>query len=313
MEQKRLVEERAQLFTIIHQQNEQLSELNSQLEAKVRQRTEQLRQSFKKLENAHQSLNRQYTETIKTFARIIEMRPGIKSGHATFIAEVSHKVAAQMNMPESEKKNVLYAGLLLQIGKMRFADSLFNQAFFAMSSTVRDQYLSHAPEGEALLKNMPMLKDAATLIRYQFEQFNGSGYPEGRKGDDIPRGARILAVVRDYISYLEGSMTGQTMTVADVIGRLKNKKGAFYDPDVVDAFLQVLTQMEKQAARPVVEIAWSKLEPGMEIDEISYNGRMFLKDCIIDKAKIYEVISLREKVGDKLKVKVRLGDADHVA
>jgi response regulator RpfG family c-di-GMP phosphodiesterase len=307
--QKRMAEERIQLFEIINQQNQQLKDFNSQLEAKVEQRTEQLKSSLQQIDIANKTLKKQYTDTIKTFARIIEMRPGIKSGHAKYIAEVSFKVATRMDVAEQEKKHILYAGLLLQIGKMGFEDSLLSKPFYSMTQETRERYLSHAVEGESLLKSMAQLKEAGRLIRHQFEYYDGSGYPQGLLGDQIPLGSRILAVVRDYLSFLEGSMTGKSMTVSDVLTRLKNKKSIFYDAIVVDAFLTVLSQMETEACRPVVEISWTKLKPGMEIEEIRYEGRVFLKDCVLDKAKIYEIVQLRQKVGDKLEVKVRLGEA----
>ncbi|MBN2357474.1 response regulator [candidate division KSB1 bacterium] len=311
LEQKRLSEERGQLFEIIDEQNRQLKGLNAQLEEKVEQRTAQLKASFKQLDKAHQTLKKQYTDTIKTFARIIEMRPGIKSGHAKYIAEVAHKVAGKLALPDEDKKTILYAGLLFQIGKIGLDDRLLSQPFYTMTRDIRERYLSHAPEGEALLKSMAPLRDAAVLIRYQFEHFDGSGYPEGLAGEQIPLGARILAVVRDYLSFLEGTMTGQTMTVADVLSRLRSKKATFYDPQVVDAFIEVLTQMEVETVRPLVDISWTQLEPGMEIDEVRYNGRLFLKNCVLDKAKIYEIVALRERVGDKLEIKARLGDASN--
>ncbi len=306
---KRLLEEREHLFTIINRQNQQLKELNDQLEAKVEQRTEQLRASFKQLEGAHKTLKKQYTDTIKTFARIIEIRPGIKSGHGKFIAEVAFKVADRLGLADEDKKNVLYAGLLLQIGKLGLDDGVLNQPFYTMSSKVRERYLSHALEGEALLTNMPPLQQAALLVRHQFEHFDGSGDPQGLVAEQIPFGSRILSVVRDYVSYLEGSMTGHSMSVADVIARIEKKKNAFYDPQVVDAFVDVLSQMEGRTVRPVVELSWTKLEPGMEVEEIRVEGRLFLKDCILDKEKIYEIVALREKVGDRLEIKVRVGNA----
>jgi len=308
--QKRMADERVQLFAIINQQNLQLKDFNRQLEEKVEQRTEQLKKSLKQIDNAHKTLKKQYTDTIKTFARIIELRPGIKSGHAKYIAEIAYKIASKLGLPEEQKKNILYAGLLLQIGKIGLDDDVLSQPFYSMSTEMRHRYLSHALEGEALLKDMAQLKEAALLIRHQFERFDGSGYPNGLIGDQIPVGSRILQVIRDYISFLEGSMTGHRMTVADVNSRLINKKGSFYDPLIIDTFIAVLTEMEAQTIRPVVEISWTKLQPGMEVEEIRYDDRLFLKDCILDKAKIYDIVALREKVGDKLQIKVRLGEAD---
>ena len=307
IEEKRLREERVQLFEIIHKQNAQLKDLNGNLEAKVEQRTGQLKTSFRQLDKAHGTLKKQYTDSIKTFAKIIEMRPGIRSGHSTYIANFSRLVAIKLGMSEIDTKSILYAGLLLQIGKMGLADELLSQAFFEMKAETRNSYLKHALEGESLLKEMVQLKDASTLIKYQFEHFDGSGFPDGLSNQQIPRGARILNVVRDYIAFLEGSMTGKSMSVEDVQERLIKKKDTFYDPVIVDTFLAVLKETKDENERPVVEISWTKLEPGMEVAEVYYDDRLYLKNCILEKKKIYDIVALREKVGDKLIIKIRLG------
>ncbi|NOQ76602.1 MAG: response regulator [Methylococcaceae bacterium] len=313
IEEKRLREERVQLFEIIHQKNAQLEDLNSHLEEKVEQRTVQLKNSFKQLDKAHISLKRQYTDSIKTFAKIIEMRPGIRSGHSTYIANFSRRVAIQLKMSDEEVKSILYAGLLLQIGKMGFPDDLISQPYFLMAAGNRENYLRHAVEGESLLKEMEQLKDAAILIKYQFEHFDGSGYPEGLLGENIPKGARILHVVRDYISFMEGSMTGETMSVSDVKTRLLEKKDTYYDPVIVDTFLEILKETKDDSVRPIVEIPWTQLLSGMEVAEIHYDDRLYLKDCVLEKKDIYDIVALREKVGDKLVIKIRLGVGENVS
>ncbi len=313
IEEKRLREERIQLFEIIHQQNAQLKDLNSHLEEKVEQRTTQLKTSFRKLDKAHKTLKKQYTDSIKIFAKIIEMRPGIRGGHSTYIANFSRRIAVKLDMPEDDIKSIIYAGLLLQIGKMGLSDELLSQPYFLMKTQARKSYLKHALEGEALLKQMAQLKDAATLIKYQFEHFDGKGYPDGLHGQQIPLGARILNVVRDYIAFIEGSMTGKTMSVEEVKNRLNSKKESFYDPVVVDTFLEVLEETKADSDRPVVEMPWIQLEQGMEVVEVFYDDRVYLKDCILDKKKIYNIVALREKVGDKLVIKIRLGAGEHVS
>lgn len=307
IDEKRLREERVLLFDIIHKKNAQLKDLNSNLEDKVEQRTGQLKTSFRQLDKAHETLKKQYTDSIKTFAKIIEMRPGIRGGHSTYIANFSRLVAIKLGLAEDDTKSILYAGLLLQIGKMGFSDKLLSQPYFEMKTQERNSYLKHALEGESLLKGMAQLKDAATLIKYQFEHFDGTGYPDGIHGQQIPRGSRILNVVRDYLSYIEGSMTGAGMSVEDVQERLIKKKDSFYDPVIVDTFLAVLKETKDDNVRPVVEISWTQLEPGMEVAEIYYDDRLYLRDCILEKKKIYDIVALREKVGDKLVVKIRLG------
>lgn len=305
--QKRLRDERRQLFDIIHRQNQELKDLNASLEDKVEKRTEQLKKSLQRLDQANDALKKQFSDSIKAFARIIEMRPGIKSGHAKYIAENARDVALRMNMDAADIKDVVYAGLLLQIGKMSLPDNLLNLPLFKMNSQQKIHYLSHAQEGRNLLKGVERLHAAAQLISHQYEHCDGSGHPAGLLGKDIPLGARILAVIRDYINHLEGSITGTAMTSEQVKNHLLSKKHKEYDPDVVDAFLCLLAESESADERPVIEISWTQLQSGMEAAEVFCNDVLYLKNQILTEKNIEDILNLR-KHAKSLILRIRLGN-----
>ena len=101
-------------------------------------------------------------------------------------------------------------------------------------------FLKHALEGEALLEDMAQLKETRVLIKHQYERYDGSGFPDKLVGGKIPLGSRILAVLRDFISFKEGYMTGTKMTEVEVKELLIQKKKSYYDPNVVDTFLAII-------------------------------------------------------------------------
>jgi response regulator RpfG family c-di-GMP phosphodiesterase len=304
LEQKCLREERDRLSAVISQQNEQLKALNEHLEERVEQRTAQLDQ-------ANSSLKKQYADSIKAFSRIIEMRPGIKGGHSKYIAENAHSVAKKLNLKDEEIRNIIYAGLLLQIGKMTLPDNLLAQPFYAMNAQQKMSYLKHAQEAAPLLKGLEQLDSAVTLIHYQYEHYDGSGSPTGLAGEDIPLGSRILSVISDYVAYLEGAMTGKPMPVVDVRKRLRDLKMKYYDPKVVDIFLQHLEEVAPaDNSRPIIEIAWTDLRAGMEIEEISYEDQIYLKNCIISERMVNSILKLRANKGTSPLIRIRLGEND---
>jgi response regulator RpfG family c-di-GMP phosphodiesterase len=303
LEQKRLREERDRLAAVICQQNDQLTLLNEHLEERVKQRTAQLDQ-------ANSRLKKQYTDSIKAFSRIIEMRPGIKGGHSKYIAENAQRVAKKLNLKNGEIGNIFYAGLLLQIGKMTLPDKILAQPFHTMDAQQKTDYLKHAQEAAPLLKGLAQLDAAVTLIRYQYEHYDGSGSPDGLIGEEIPLGSRILSVISDYIAYLEGSMTGKPMPVADVRKRLHDLKMKYYDPKIVDIFLQHLQEIATaDNTRPIIEISWAQLRAGMEIEEIAYEGQTYLKNCIISEHMINSILNIRANKGMSPLIRVRLGES----
>ncbi|TRW89712.1 HD domain-containing phosphohydrolase [Candidatus Methylobacter oryzae] len=334
LEQKRLREERDRLSELVHQQNKELKELNEHLEEKVEQRTEQLKNTMQHLDQANNNLKKQYIDSIKAFSRIIEMRPGIKSGQSKYIAEKSLLVARKLGMSTEEKQNIFYAGLLIQIGKMSLQDSLLSEPYYSIPLADIRRYLNHAVEGETLLKGLTQLKGASIFIRHQYERYDGSGFPDSLAKQKIPLGSRILSVVGDYISYLEGAMTGEAMSVSATINQLMSRKESYYDPEVIDAFIQVLREdadveediivekpsLEKSwrnsrlfdvsnttVERPVVEISWIQLKPGMEIESVYFEGKPYIRNCVIDHKTISNINSLRENTGKNPVIKIRVG------
>jgi len=310
LEQKRLRDERQQLFEIINRQNRQLKELNASLEEKVEKRTEQLKTSLLRIDQAHDALKKQYTDSVKVFAKTIEMRPGIKSGHAKYIAENAREVALRMNMDAAEIKDIVYAGLLLQIGKMSLPDTLLTMPLMAMNSQQKKRFLNHALEGQSLLKGIEQLQPAAALISHQYEHYDGSGHPAGLSGKDIPKGARILTVIRDYITYLDGSITGTAMTTEQVKSRLFSKKNSLYDPEAVDLFLALLAESESDDERPVIEISWTQLQPGMEAAEIICNDVLYLKDQILTDKNVEDILNLRKHTKNLI-LRIRMGNEEN--
>jgi response regulator RpfG family c-di-GMP phosphodiesterase len=339
LEQKRLREERDRLSDIVHQQNNELKTLNEHLEEKVEQRTEQLSNAMQQLDRANKHLRKQYIESIKAFSRIIEMRPGIKSGQSKYIAEKALLVARELGMDEEDKQNIFYAGLLIQIGKMSLQDSLLAEPYYSIPLIDKSRYLKHAVEGEALLKGLTQLKGASILIRHQYERYDGSGLPDGLARQKIPLGSRILNVVGDYIAYLDGSMTGEAMPVSAAINQLTSRKESYYDPDVIDVFIKILKEdvtfveeeevVEVPAVKkswrtsklfsgqqsganggersPILEITWIQLKPGMEVVSVYFEGKPYIRNCVIDQKMINNIIALRENTGVSPVIKIRTG------
>ncbi len=307
----------------------------TQAEHRLSISAKKLKLTVQHLETANEDLKKQSTDSIKVFAQIIEMRSGIKSEQSKHIIEKAMLVARDIGMNAEDSKNLMYAGFLMKIGKISFPDSLLEKPFHSVPLADKQRYLKHAVEGEALLNRLPQLKGASVLIRHQYERYDGSGLPDGLAKQNIPLGARILSAVSDYISYLDGSMTGETMSVNAAIGQLIERKGSYYDPDIVDALINVLQDsiaeesvaMErpevkkswksgslrnKQKAkkfaelRQIVEIPWPQLRVGMALDSVYFGDKPYIRNCVVDKKIIGDIFSLSERIGKDPIIKIRL-------
>jgi len=300
------VHERACLIQQNEDNKKQLETLNHQLEIKVEERTEQLKTAMNGLDFANQSLKQQNIETIRMLSRIIELRPGLNKGHSKFVAEKSTLVAKEMGLEESDVQNITIAGLLLQIGKMSIADKILSKPFYTLQTHERKEFIQHPLKGEKLLKGMAHLKEAAFLIRCQYEKFDGTGVPDGLRGEEIPLGARILAVIQDFYNYMNGITTGKKMVMSDVVKQLMRFNGKAYDPEILKLFVLVVTGRPYQPRKLIVDTEWFKLQEGMHIAKVKYKDITYIKNVVATAEILEQIKKLRYKMGAGLIIKVQV-------
>lgn len=300
LERKYLEQERARLAALTQRQNDELKELNVHLEDKVRARTAEIEQMMGMLESAHDSLKRSYTASIKVFASLIEMRESRTSGHARRVAELARALAIDLGMGDTEARDVLYAGLLHDIGKIGFPDTLLVKPFNALVGPERDQVMTHTVIGQAVLMSLESLSTAATFIRSHHERFDGKGYPDGLAGEAIPLGARILNVANDFDALQLGTLLPQRVARPDAIAYIMQHRGSRYDPRVVDAFSKRVRTSDEPSQRVREEKLFSdQLRPGMVLaqDVITKDGMLLLsRDYVLDDKVIQKMRMLEQQL-----------------
>lgn len=308
LERKRLEEVKRHLEEFIQKQNEDLKQLNENLEERVVARTNELHQTMGFLEQAYESLKRQYRESIKVFATLMEMREGTVAGHSRRVADLARKVAQRLGLSDDDAQQILYAGLLHDIGKMCLPDNLINKPFESLPASDRDKVTRHPMLGQAVLMALEPLRKAAALIRSHHEYYDGSGYPEGISGEDIPLGARILAVVSDYDALQLGTLTELRLSAPEAQKVIFENSGKLYDPKVVNNFLDVINESERITGQKQSIIKASELRAGMVLarDLITHEGVLLLsKDYMLDEQLIHTVRYIEEGLNCKLDIHVR--------
>ena len=240
LEGKYLERERLRLQKLTELQNKQLQDINLNLEEKVKARTEEVRQTMGQLQVAHTSLKKNYVSTIKVFSNIIELHEGGESTFTRNVADLSQKIAKHVGMSDDEVQQVIFASLLRNIGKIGFSSELNKKAFNSLSSEETKQVLKHPVIGQGILMSLDYLQSAATLIRHQYEQYNGQGYPDKLKASDIPIGARIITLANDYYAQQFGLLSSQRLSIAESLDYTKRNSGVIYDPKLVGVLFDLL-------------------------------------------------------------------------
>ena len=297
LERQFLERDRNRLLELTSRQNDELKELNASLEHKVELRTKELSETMTSLEAAHANLKTSYITAVKVFANLLEVREKSMAGHSRRVAEQARMLAQKMGLPPQESEAVLFAGLLHDIGKIGLSDQLINKPFQSLTPAEREKVALHPVIGQALLMSMEYLQGAAQLIRCHHERYDGQGFPDKLRSESIPLGARILSVVNDFDALQRGALLSARYSPEKSQDFLVENKRKRYDPDVVDAFLEMLgNSVFKNDSVEEVVMRSDELEEGMVLsrdlqtrdDVLLLSGGYILDKKLIEKIRQFE-------------------------
>jgi len=198
------------------------------LEEMVSQRTQQLQAAMTELERSHSA-------TLEALGGAIDLRDGPTAGHSRRVLLYSIKIAEAIGGMEDQLKTLGMGAWLHDIGKLAIPDSILLKPA-ALDEQERQIMEHHVQLGYDLVKGIPFLADAAEIILAHHERHNGSGYPRGLHGKDIPISARIFAVADSFDAMTShrpyrSALPAQTARRVIAAGR-----GELFDPEIVDAF-----------------------------------------------------------------------------
>ncbi len=204
--------------------NAKLSRFNQELENTVRERTTQLQEA--------------YDMTISGWASMLELRDQETIGHSQRVTEMTVHLARKMGIEDEELIHIRRGALLHDIGKMGIADSILlkpGPLTEAEQAVVRQ----HSLYAYERLKDIPFLQPALAIPRYHHEKWDGRGYNEGLKGEQIPLAARIFAVVDVWDALSYDRPYRNAWPKEKVRAYISEQSGKHFDPAVVEMFLQL--------------------------------------------------------------------------
>ena len=146
-----------------------------------------------------------------------------------------------MGLDEKAVENIYQAGILHDIGKIGTTDHVLGR-LGKLSRKEMKQIREHPALGADILSPLTFFCDIEPLVRHHHERYDGGGYPDGKKGDQIPLGARILAVCDAFETMITGRPNIPKKEPAQAADDLKQGVGTRFDPDVVQAFFRVLQE-----------------------------------------------------------------------
>lgn len=191
-----------------------------------------------KLQRSNVELSLAYEATIEGWSHALELRDRETEGHTQRVTELTLRLARRMGVPENELVHIRRGALLHDIGKLAIPDSiLFKEG--DLTDAEWEVMRKHPVYAYQLLSPIPYLRPALDIPYYHHERWNGSGYPFGLRGEQIPLAARIFAVVDVWDALRSDRPYRKAWPDAKTIEYIRSQAGIGFDPQVVAAFLEL--------------------------------------------------------------------------
>ncbi len=181
--------------------------------------------------------------SIKSLAKVLDTRaPGTYVPRASFL-KIALAIGQEMRLTTNDLKSLEYAAILHDAGEIIVPDEVLTKP----TKLTGKEYAivkEHPAVGVEIIKHMKALKSATPIVLYHHEKYDGSGYPRGLKKDQIPLGARIMAVVSAFEAMVTKRPYRTIKSIEEAMEEIKNNAGTQFDPKVVDVFLKIMARKD---------------------------------------------------------------------
>src|SRR5437016_6048583 len=179
------------------------------------------------------------TEVNMALANAIEAKDSYTRGHSERLAKLAGACAERMGLSRDQVAEVRLGAILHDVGKIGIPDRILRQSM-ALTEDEMAWMRRHPQLGAAIIGPVEGLHHVAPLIRHHHEKFDGTGYPKGLKGEDIPLGSRIISVADAFEAMVADRIYRPSLGLNKALDELRTGRGSHFDPKVVDAFLDLI-------------------------------------------------------------------------
>ncbi|MCR4788649.1 MAG: response regulator [Lachnospiraceae bacterium] len=178
---------------------------------------------------------------VKALAAAIDAKDTYTNGHSSRVAEYTKQIAMRFGYPEEKLDDIYMMGLLHDVGKIGIPDAIINKP----AKLTEEEYeviKTHPVMGSRILKSISEMPSLAMGARWHHERYDGTGYPDGLKGDDIPEEARIIAVADSYDAMSSSRSYRGILPQEKIREELEKGRGTQFDPKFADIMLDMMNE-----------------------------------------------------------------------
>jgi putative nucleotidyltransferase with HDIG domain len=213
---------------------ERLQNQNKILEERVHERTWEL-------ENAQIELEQAYNATLEAWSRLLDLRDNDTEGHSQRVTAMTLRLARALGLSAAELVHIQRGALLHDIGKMGVPDAILHKPG-PLDDAEWSVMRKHPVYAYETLSGIPFLAQALDIPHYHHEKWDGTGYPRGLKGEQIPLAARIFAIVDIWDALRSDRPYRKGWPEERVRQHIRDLAGAHLDPNIVDVFLELSSE-----------------------------------------------------------------------
>lgn len=195
------------------------------------------------LKKSNDEIQTAYQTTLEGWSRALEIRDRETQGHTKRVTELTLQIARRMKFDDETLTHIHRGVLLHDIGKLGIPDEILRKPNSLTEKEMRIMRL-HPQIAIELLKPIEYLKPALNIPRYHHEKWDGSGYPHGLRGEEIPLEARIFAVVDVFDALTHDRVYRKAMKIEEAVEYIRSEAGKHFDPVVVEVFAKEVASGE---------------------------------------------------------------------
>ncbi|MFZ5910636.1 MAG: HD domain-containing phosphohydrolase [Chloroflexota bacterium] len=192
-------------------------------------------QQARAIEAAFQELELAYDRTLVALMSALDARDRETEGHSTRVSELACRLGKELRLDEEQLKALERGSLLHDIGKIGISDTILHKPAKLTEDEWKLMRL-HPDIGARIVEGIPFLEDTLPVIRYHQERWDGSGYPAGLSGNDIPELARIFAIVDAFDALTSDRPYRERVSTQEALAYLKEQAGILFDPNILPEF-----------------------------------------------------------------------------
>ena len=231
----------------------------------ARIRNLELERRQKEMHRRREQMEKLSLQVLRTLSTTIETKDEYTRGHSHRVGEYAALIARELGWSQEEIINLKNTADLHDIGKIGVPDTILNKP----TKLTEDEYIiikDHTVIGAEILKNITLIPHAAEVARSHHERYDGTGYPDSLKGEDIPLYARVIAVADSYDAMSSRRIYRSALSRQEICEEIRSNQGKQFDPVIAEVFLRLLTEDRLQVQEADSTTPENADQPNMEFE-----------------------------------------------